>query len=426
MLQLVDVIIFIGFIETIILFLYAARYYLFSFIALRIRQSNKPHKPASSSDTDPFVSVLLPTYNEENVVDRLMKSCTSFNFPHYEVVVIDDSTDESIDKLAKWKNNHHVKVLHRKSRSGWKGGALNLGLEYINPKSTHVLILDADFVPPTDLLEGFLSKFTDDTIVAVQGYQLHDLNADENWVTKGIRIMYSVNNMIELNAKHKLGLMLPLTGSVFMVRSNILKKMKFNGGLTEDWDLTLRLYDAGYKVVYDPTLTASAECSNTVTKFLTQTARWAEGHTRDFRKYFWKLLSSKFLTLREKIEFFFQGCLFLNSILVVALTVGGLLVLPSYASATAPPSTFSSVLFTVINISSIVFAAIIALVTEEITKDFINVPYTLILGYLSTPVVAYASLKGLFTGHGYFHRTYKTGTVTKISILKRFKDFFKR
>lgn len=426
MLRFVDAVTFLGLIETLVLFLYATRYYLFSFIALRIRRDHDPDKVVQNSDVDPFVSVLLPIYNEINVVDRLMKFCTSFDFPYYEVIVIDDSTDGSTSKLERWKDDPRVKIIHRDSRKGWKGGALNAGLEHVDQRSTHTLVLDADFVPPADLLQRILSKFASDHVVAVQGYQLHDLNAEENWVTKGIRIMYSVNNMVELSAKDKVGLLLPLTGSVYMVRTDVLKKLRFNGGLTEDWDLTLRLYEAGHKVVYDSTLTASAECSNTIMKFFWQTSRWAEGHTRDFRMHFWKMLRSRFITVREKLEFLFQGCLFLNSIIVVALTIGGFLVFPSLTYSLSLSSTVSSLLFTAVNISSVVFATVTALLCENALKDFSSIPYTLILSYLATPVIAYASLKGLLTGHGYFHRTYKTGKITKLSVLNRLKGLFKR
>ena len=425
MLQFVNVVTFIGFIETLLLFLYAARYYLFSLVSPRKKRSKNPDKTSLDSNSDPFVSVLLPMYNEANVVDRLMKFCTAFDFPYYEVIVIDDSTDETTTKLDAWRDDPRVTILHRDSREGWKGGALNVGLEHIDAQSTHTLILDADFVPPVDLLQRFLSTFESDNVVAVQGYQVHDINAEENWITRGIRIMYSLNNVVELAAKDRLGLLLPLTGSVYMVRTPILQKLAFHGGITEDWEFTLRLYEAGYKVVYDATLTASAECSNTIRKFLTQTARWAEGHTRAFRRHFWTMMRSRFLTAREKLEFLFQGCLYLNSILVLALSLGGFLMLPSYPYSISRSSTISSLIFTAINLSALALAITVALHRENRLKDVVGMPYTLLLGYLSVPAVAWASLKGLLTSEGRFRRTYKTGKITKPSILKRLMDRFK-
>ena len=425
MLQLVDVVASISVIEMLILFLYAMRYYLFSFVSLRKRQTNNPDTAPLDMKTDSFVSVLLPIYNEANVVNRLLTCCTSFDFPNYEVVVMDDSTDGTTTKLEAWKDNPRVKIIHRTSREGWKGGALNAGLEHIDVKSTHILILDADFVPPADLLHRFLARFIDG-VVAVQGYQRHDLNAEENWITKGVKIMQSLQYLVELSAKDRLDLLVPFTGSVYMVRTEVMKELGFKDSITEDWEFTLRYYEAGHKVVYHSTLMASAECSNNLRKFFAQIARWSEGGTRDFRKHFWKMMKSSDLTTMKKLDFLIQGSTYLNSILILALTIGGFLTLPSLDYSLSLSSTVSNLLFTAINISSLIFATTIALIHENLSKDVIHIPYTLILGYLSTPVVAYAALKGLLTNQGSFNRTYKTGNVTKTSTMNRLQDLFKK
>lgn len=425
--QLVAFIAFIGFLETMILLLYAARYYFFTYIAVKAKA------PAANTDSNPghhnnnsFVSVLLPVYNEKNVINRLLSFCTDFDYPSYEVIVIDDSTDETTAILSKWADHPRVKVIHRDSRKGWKGGALNVGLSKIDPRSTHVIIFDADFVPPRNLLHRFLERFNDDVTV-VQGYQVHDLNAEENWITRAYRVMFSVTNMIELNAKSKLKLLIPVTGSVYMARADVLKKMGFDECLTEDWELTLRLYEAGYKVVYDPTLMASAECPNTLSKYFRQNMRWAEGHAQcAFRQHFWKMLRSKFLTTREKVDFLFQSGIYLNSLLIIASSLGGIMVLSSLGYALSLSWVSATLLFVAIGFPSLLIASIVALSHENQKEDFNKIPNLLVLGYISTPVVAYASLKGLFAVKSYFHRTYKTGKITKRTLLSQLRKLFKR
>ncbi len=101
------------------------------------------------------------------------------------------------------------------------------------------MVFDADFVPPSNLVSRFVQKFSDEKTVAVQGYQRHDLNANENWVTKGVRVWHSMYNMVELNGKQILGLFIPLTGGVFMIRTDVLKELNFEEVTDEDWDLTV-------------------------------------------------------------------------------------------------------------------------------------------------------------------------------------------
>ena len=145
--------------ESLILFLYAIRWYIFSYVSLKSGQITNSLDNKVSKSKSGFVSILLPTYNEPNVVDRLLSACTSFELDSYEVIVIDDSNDGITNKkLEDWNNHQNVKVIHRNSREGWKGGALNVGLDNLNPRSNYILVFDADFVPAKDLPLKFISR----------------------------------------------------------------------------------------------------------------------------------------------------------------------------------------------------------------------------------------------------------------------------
>jgi len=412
-LNVIEVVFFLGFVETVILFLYAIRWYLFAFVSLRSKLDGNPGKHDCNSHSC-FVTVLLPVYNEPRVVDRLLKACTSFNSPEYEVVVVDDSNDGvTTEKLEAWRGHPRVKVFHRDSRRGWKGGALNVGLDCADPRSTHVLVFDADFVPPSDLVSRFLARFEDNEVAVVQGYQRHDLNADENWITKGVRVWFSLYNMVELNGQHRLGLFLPLTGSVFMVRADVLRKFRFEETTDEDWNLTMRLYENGYKIAYDPTLAASGECPSTLRRLFRQHARWAEGHTRTFRSHFLKIWKCQFLRLREKVDFFFIGYCFLNSVLILFLTVAWLITL-LFPSVYLPlPIVQTGMFLLLASAPAAIFASLVALSLEGARKDFRKIGHAWLLNFIVTPVIAYAALKGLFTRKGYFHRTHKTGKILR-------------
>ena len=73
----------------------------------------------------PFVSVHVAAYNEKRVIERLLTALEQLEYPEYEVVLVDDSTDESGVILQRWKDKPRFKILHRNSRQGFKGGALN-------------------------------------------------------------------------------------------------------------------------------------------------------------------------------------------------------------------------------------------------------------------------------------------------------------
>lgn len=273
---------FISLAAGIIFLVYALKYYLSVIIVLLFSRGNNMFNNSNHNNSnpnndkrknEPFVSIHLPMYNEKNVVNRIMKACTSLDYKNYEVVVVDDSNDETTKILnEQWSNHPQVKIIHRDERQGFKGGALNEALRHMNPRADYVLVFDADFIPPPDIVNRFLWYFENSSDVnrnnrgnnskdivferiedwyrkletaAVQGYQWHMLNAGENWLTRGVRAEYSGNYMVERTCQEVLGTMKMIAGSVFMIKANVLRKYRWSTSLTEDWELTLRLYMDG-------------------------------------------------------------------------------------------------------------------------------------------------------------------------------------
>jgi hypothetical protein len=71
----------------------------------------------------PFVSIHVAAYNEKRVIERLLTALERLDYPEFEVVLVDDSTDESLQVLERWRNRPRFKILHRTTRQGYKGGA---------------------------------------------------------------------------------------------------------------------------------------------------------------------------------------------------------------------------------------------------------------------------------------------------------------
>ncbi|MDJ0269459.1 MAG: glycosyltransferase [Aigarchaeota archaeon] len=53
--------------------------------------------------------------------EELVAPCTSFDYEDYEVIVVDDSNDETTRKLEAWRDHPKVKIIHRSCRESWKG-----------------------------------------------------------------------------------------------------------------------------------------------------------------------------------------------------------------------------------------------------------------------------------------------------------------
>ncbi|MGC9069560.1 MAG: glycosyltransferase, partial [Thermoprotei archaeon] len=240
--------------------LLSVRVFINIIASLRSSRQNK----SAYDDNDgylPYVSIILPIYNESRVINRLLNACTSIDYTNYEIIIADDSTDEeAIMKIRQWKKHPRIKIVHRNSRKGFKAGAVNNALKYIHPLSQYVLIFDADYVPPPDIIKKMLKHFNDERVAAVQGYTKHILNEDKNFITRSVRMMFTYYSMIEMPGRRKIGGFVPLMGSVLMIRREVLESvMGFNEkSLTEDWDLASVIRMAGYKIVFDENIQVPA------------------------------------------------------------------------------------------------------------------------------------------------------------------------
>ncbi|MEM3047051.1 MAG: glycosyltransferase family 2 protein, partial [Candidatus Bathyarchaeia archaeon] len=356
---------------------------------------------------------MLPTFNEARVLDRLLERCTSFTYPRYEVLLADDSTDSvCLASLKRWEEHPKVRVLRRDSRLGWKAGALNLALEKMDGRTTHILVLDADFTPEGTLIERMLDRFSDERTAAVVGYQDHSLNADENWVTKAVHLFSTAGYRVEMAARAALRTMLQVTGSVIMVRADVLREFRWEPCITEDWELTLRLYLNGYKIRYDESLRVPAECPSTVKRALRQQVRWSLGHMQVVRRYLVDVLRSPCMSTREKVEFLSLGTYYGQSIFIIlgsALSVLWLL----GASSSMAASGFLALLGIGLYGLSLLTWFTTALFLEGSLRETAWIPYAILLGLVAAPFAAWGTLKGLGGRGSYWHRTYKTGRVTR-------------
>ena len=479
-----------------IFFLYSVKYYISLIIVMRLAQSGQSEGKQQGAgllgrvrkilritesekiakvnpllmnldkvelEGQPFVSIHVAVYNEKKVIERLFEALRNQNWKNYEVILADDSTDETteiaknalsaggrrlentlknesleifVSKPAKSEQGPIFKIVHRFNRDGFKGAALQQALENTNPYADFIVVFDSDFVPYPDTIEQFVKSFQascgglsnvkESKIAAVQGYQWHVLNKSENWVTRGVRTEYAGSYVIERAGIGIYGGLNMIAGSVFCLRADVLRQFGWGKSITEDLELTLRLYEAGYKVVFTPYIQTPAEAVSTIKRLIRQRMRWAEGHTFNIRKMWTRIFASPHLTPREKFEFLYlspyylQAAFFLVGSLAWFLSEVVLHVrLPFWTAAWG-----WSLIFT--NFLALPLMNLVGLFLEESEeRDYLGIASFVVLSYLVVPFQAYAAVKGLLEEkEGPWFRTPKTGTITDIFDRVRFYHWF--
>ena len=120
---------------------------------------------------DSMLSLVIPIFNEEKLVDELVKrtvsSIESFT-PHYELILVDDgSTDQSLEKMLLWqKKNKNIKILSLSKNFGHQA-AYTAGLEYA--RGEVVAMMDGDLQDPPELLGDMFRLISEENYDVVSG-----------------------------------------------------------------------------------------------------------------------------------------------------------------------------------------------------------------------------------------------------------------
>jgi len=266
----------------ILLAIYGVHRYTLVYLYYKHKKNYNP-EPVGHFTELPRITVQLPIYNEQFVIDRLIEAICAMQYPtdKLEIQLLDDSTDETQQVAANIVERyaalgHPIVYMHRENRHGFKAGALDAGLKVA--KGDLIAIFDADFVPPPDWLMNVVHHFTETEIGMVQTRWTH-LNRDYSLLTQVEAILLDGHFVLEHGARARSGDFFNFNGTAGMWRRQAITDA---GGwqhdtLTEDTDLSYRSQLAGWKFKYLPEIECPAELPIEMTAFKTQQARWAKG-----------------------------------------------------------------------------------------------------------------------------------------------------
>lgn len=264
----------------LVMFVYGINFLYLTWIAAR-RAGPDPALPVM--ETIPYVGVHLPIYNELYVAERLINAVAQLDWDHsrLEILVLDDSTDETREMVRNavehWRaRGLNIRQVHRTDRSGYKAGALAAGLEA--SQAEFIAYFDADFVPPRDFLKRTIPYFVDPKLGFLQtrwGY----LNRDYSLLTFLQSLSIDGHFMVEQFARYRGGYWFNFNGTAGVWRR---KAILDAGGwkqdtLTEDLDLSYRMFFKGWKALYLRDVVTPAELPVTFSAYRRQQHRWAKG-----------------------------------------------------------------------------------------------------------------------------------------------------
>jgi cellulose synthase/poly-beta-1,6-N-acetylglucosamine synthase-like glycosyltransferase len=313
------------FIVLILLASYGAHRYVLVYLYYK-NKKNRTIEPSAHFPELPAVTVQLPIFNEQFVVERLLDAICRLDYPleKLDIQVLDDSTDETV-AVARGLVNHYaakgfpISYHHRSNREGFKAGALTEGLK--TAKGEFVTIFDADFVPPEDFLLRTIHHFTDPKIGMVQTRWTH-INRNYSFLTEVEAILLDGHFVLEHSGRARSNVFFNFNGTAGVWRRSAIEDA---GGwqhdtLTEDTDLSYRAQLKGWKFIYLQDVECPAELPVEMTAFKTQQARWAKGLIQTSRKILPQVLKSD-QRFHVKLEAWYHLTANLSYPLMIVLSV---------------------------------------------------------------------------------------------------------
>ncbi len=264
-------------------------------------------EPAGRFEEEPVVTVQLPIFNEQFVVERLLDTVCALDWPKdkLEVQLLDDSTDETVQISARkvaelCGRGFDVKHVHRVDRTGYKAGALKRATD--QARGDFLAVFDADFVPRPDFLRKMMDHFTDPEVGFVQSRWSY-LNRDYSYLTQGMGMLMDGHFVLEQVTRSRGGYYFNFNGT-----GGIWRRQAIHAGggwhddtICEDTDLSYRSQMAGYRGVFLRHVDCPSELPVQITALKSQQHRWAKGLTECFMKVMPALWKSD-APLRKKLE----------------------------------------------------------------------------------------------------------------------------
>ncbi len=237
----------------------------------------------------PFVSIIVPVYNEGKVIRESINSLLKLDYSNYEIIIVNDGSKDDTLEVAKTLvglqqgRYGDVKVSLINKPNGGKAKALNAGIHF--SKAEIVLCMDGDSQLSEDSIRMAVRHFSDPEIGAVAG-NVKVMNRKKLFTDlQALEYIEGLNMARAAQSFMKLVNIIP--GPIGLFRKRAIEDAGYYSSDTfaEDADLTLKILAHNWKIYYEPRAISYTEAPEKLQQLLKQRYRWTRGILQAIRKH---------------------------------------------------------------------------------------------------------------------------------------------
>lgn len=179
-------------------------------------------------NTQPLISIIIPTFERPNYLERACKTASKQTYKNIEIIVVDDNSTLSYQNAL--SNLSHLPLTYiKRSENGGGSAARNTGIK--SAKGDFIAFLDDDDIWETNKLELQIAGITPNLRASHCGYS----------VKSNGKIRIEDKGTITLDDLRENNKLAGTTG--LLCESSIIKQLMFDESLhrSQDWDLYLRI-----------------------------------------------------------------------------------------------------------------------------------------------------------------------------------------
>lgn len=230
---------------------------LFGLVRVK-RLFKSKESPRYSYDQMPEISLIVPCYNEEEIIDEKITNCLNLSYPKEKlnlVFITDGSTDATNEIIKKYPE---INLHHQPERKG-KNAAINRLIPQI--KTPVIVFCDANTMLNNEALLKIARHYKDPKIGGVAGEKRVQSTSDDA-SGSGESTYWKYESKLK-QWDSELNSIVGAAGELFSIRTELYESVPRHV-LIEDFRLSVNIVKNGYRVVYEPEAYATEHASASI------------------------------------------------------------------------------------------------------------------------------------------------------------------